>query len=452
MQQRILLTNARLIDGISDRLVNRASILIEGERFAAVTEGTITPPEGTETIDLTGKTVLPGLIDMHVHTTLMGDEGVKLFLAAGVTAVRDTGGELGALLSLRSDLRCGNKVGPRLYICGPMFEGSASSLDDPSWRPMLESVPTPEEVPRKIAPVLNAGVDAVKLYFTLLPDVARAIIEYVNNRVPVTGHLGFTTAREAVEAGINCLEHVFISPYNNVCAANLCFGRDASMMSPDFFPLLFRGWEEADLSSSGTKALIHEMVERQVAMGTTLDILWLAKDGFEGARNDFDRHFIPPVVLHRQQAIGKQLGRLTDWDIDPFLFDPMAGAKALEKNQEFTRLLFEAGGLIVGGTDAGAIAFPPPGFSLLREMELLTESLGTMNTIRAVTSNAARHMRKEGDIGSVAVGRYADLVVVDGDPLRDIKELRKLTAVYQGGTVYDPHEILAGLTRRDLGR
>ena len=106
---------------------------------------------------------------------------------------------------------------------------------------------------------------------------------------------------------------------------------------------------------------------------------------------------------------------------------------------------------MVGGTDCGALSYPPPGFALLREIELLAEATGAMAALKAVTSVAARYLRQQADIGSVAPGRYADFLVVDGDPLRDPRELRKLTTVYRGGVAHDPQAILAQAPQSDLG-
>ena len=102
--------------------------------------------------------------------------------------------------------------------------------------------------------------------------------------------------------------------------------------------------------------------------------------------------------------------------------------KALEQQLEFCRQLHSAGGLIVGGTDAGGVSMPPPGFSLLREIEMLAIPMGDAAALRAVTSQAARYLRKDGDIGSIARGRFADVLVIDGDPLNDVRDLRKLTS------------------------
>ena len=129
-------------------------------------------------IDLGGKTVLPGLIDTHVHSTLMDREALPLFLAAGVTSARDVGAKLETAQALKADLNSGAQLGPRLFIYGPLLDGVDSSFPPRSpLAEMLESVPSVEAVPQKIGRLLAAGVDGVKLYFTLPPDTAQAIIQ-----------------------------------------------------------------------------------------------------------------------------------------------------------------------------------------------------------------------------------------------------------------------------------
>ncbi|HJY79600.1 MAG TPA: amidohydrolase family protein [Candidatus Binatia bacterium] len=449
MAQTLLLQNARLIDGLTDQPREKVSILVTGERITAVEQDDLTPPTGSQVIDLKGKTVVPGLIDTHVHTTLMGDDGLPLFLAAGVTSARDVGGKLENVQQIKTDLNGGKKLGPRLFICGPLLDGADKSFDYAALAEMLASIPSPDAVPQKIGALLAAGVDAIKLYFTLPPDTATAVIRFVDNRVPVTGHLGYTHSLDVIKAGINGLEHVWISPYNEFCALDMQFGPGASMMDPKFWTKTLKGWEAADLQSHSARTWFDAMVEHQVNMGTTLDLLWIAKCGSEGVQHDPDRRYIPQPALARQKAMAARIGERPDWDIHPGFFDPYQGSKALEKHQQVTRILHEAGGLVVGGTDCGALAYPPPGFALLREIELLAEAIGTMAAIKAVTSVAARYLRQQDNIGAVTPGRYADFLVVEGDPLRDTRELRKLTTVYRGGVAYNPQDILARAPKSD---
>ncbi len=185
-------------------------------------------------------------------------------------------------------------------------------------------------------------------------------------------------------------------------------------------------------------------------MGTTLDLLWLAKFGIDAARHDPDRKLIPPMALERQKQMVAHMGERPDWDVGNPLAETASGAKALEKHQVVTRTLHETGGLVVGGTDCGGLSYPPPGFALLREIELLAEAIGSMAAIRAVTSVAARYLRQQDNLGSVAPGHYADLLIVDGDPISDVRELRKLKTVYRGGVAYDPKALLAQVPQRDI--
>lgn len=168
MAQSVLLQNARLIDGLTDQPREKISIQITGERITAVGQDLPTPPAGSRVIDLGGKTVVPGLIDTHIHSTLMDSESLPLFLAAGVTSARDVGGKLEKVTQLKADLNSGTKLGPRLFVCGPLLDGPDQSFHySGPFGEMLDNIPSPEAVPQKINSLFAAGVDGVKLYFTL---------------------------------------------------------------------------------------------------------------------------------------------------------------------------------------------------------------------------------------------------------------------------------------------
>ncbi len=445
----IVLRNARLIDGIADQPRDGATIVVEGERISAVGGPEIPVADNATVVDLKAQTVLPGLIDTHVHTTMMDKESLPLFLAAGVTTARDVGGKLEKVLQLRAELNSGRELGPRLFILGPLLDGTIQSLEGP-FAEMLDSVPSVDAVPDKIGGLLKTGVDGIKIYFSMPPDTVRAVIKFVDKRVPITAHLGYTHSLDAIHAGIDGLEHVLISPYNEFCAASMQFGAGASMLNPTFFPTLLKGWEEADLKAEGARNWIGTMVDKQVNMGTTLDLLWLAKFGSDAARCDPDRRLIPPMAIARQEELAPYLGERPDLDIASPPAETPSAVRALEKHQAVTRALHEAGGLVVGGTDCGGLAYPPPGFALLREIELLAEAIGSMAAIKAVTATAARYLRQQNNLGTLAPGRYADLLVVDGDPIRDVRELRKLKTVYRGGVAHDPQTLLAKVPQRHL--
>jgi len=186
MAQATVFSNARLIDVVERRVRDGVSIVVEGERIARVADGRLLVPGATE-IDLHGKTVMPGLIDTHVHTVMMDAESFPLFLAAGVTTARDVGGRLDLVLKNRADLNSGAKLGPRLFVCGPLLDGPGASFESPGFTIMLDRVDSVAAVPAKIGELLAAGVDGIKCYFTMTADIVREVIRFVGKRVPVTG-------------------------------------------------------------------------------------------------------------------------------------------------------------------------------------------------------------------------------------------------------------------------
>jgi hypothetical protein len=133
------------------------------------------------------------------------------------------------------------------------------------------------------------------------------------------------------------------------------------MLDPAFFPRLIKGWEEADLKADGALSWIGAMVDGQVNMGTTLDLLWLAKFGNDAAQRDPDRKLIPPMALERQKQMVAHMGERPDWDVGNPLAETASGAKALEKHQLVTRTLHEAGGLVVGGHGLRRLVLPAAG-------------------------------------------------------------------------------------------
>ncbi|MBL4865080.1 MAG: amidohydrolase family protein [Pseudomonadales bacterium] len=241
---------------------------------------------------------------------------------------------------------------------------------------------------------------------------------------------------------------MWISPYNSICPIELRFGSEMSMSSRNFSKQTSQGWEEADLQGPGTQKLFDTMAEKQVKMGTTLDLLWLANIGLEAALDDNDRLYIPQKALRAQRALGKKVKAGVEWDIHTG-FPPGNGKAALEKQKDACRILHDKGGIIVGGTDCCGIAYPPPGFALLREAELLSDAIGPMAALKAITTAAASALRKQDELGSIAPGRYADILVLDQDPSEDVRNLRSLERVYRGGVEYDPKAILEAYPSRD---
>ncbi len=268
MAEALIIHDVALIDGTGTPPLEHAAIAIEGGRVAAVGPASEVPqPEGAEVSDGRGLWAVPGLIDTHVHVQLVGAEALPVFLALGLTTIRDLGGALDLLVEARRSLEEG-AAGPRLLFAGPMIDG------DPPTLPMLPRPTSDAEAAVGAGREhLEAGADAIKLYTTLPPESLRRCIQQVDGRVPVTGHLGRTLASEAMEAGINGLEHALLTPYNDLAPEELRTAPGEVMLTPGFWQKVNEGWLQADIDSDRAQRWIELLVERDVSFCPTLTVV-----------------------------------------------------------------------------------------------------------------------------------------------------------------------------------
>ena len=427
---QLLIKNVTLIDGTGAPPVERASIVIEDG--AIVTAGRDAVGEGAEELDATGLWAVPGLIDTHVHLELVGAESLRLFLALGLTTVRDLGGALDTLVAARRGLEAG-AVGSRLLFTGPMIDG-----DPPTWPTLNRATSSPEAAARACEEHLAAGADAIKLYTTLPLDSLRRCIEQVAGRVPVTGHLGRTRASEAMEAGINGLEHALLTPYNDLCPDGMEAAPDETMMSPGFWLKVINGWTQADLTGDRAKRWIDLLVEKDVSFCPTLTVAPGAGD----APDDEEVRYAPKVAERWLEATQQREAQPPP----PPEMQTLARA-AREKLQELARRVHEGGGRVVSGTDTGAVRSLVPGFALHHELSYLSDAgLSNMDVLRAATARAAEALGRD-DLGTIAQGKRADVLLLRRNPLEDVAALRDIDRIVADGNVFDPRELLAGLAQ-----
>ena len=386
---RIVIRNARVIDGTGAPPRDGMDILIEAGRIRAVSPTGGESTEDSPTIDATGKTVIPGLIDMHAHLTLpdFGSRQGRLWLAYGVTSIRSTGGDIYRILEERESIDAGRRIGPRIFATGFVLDGGRI------YYPEYLAIDTEEELLRELRRAFRLDYDLVKTYVRLSDKLQRKAIEEAHR-------LGiFVTSHEiypAVAEGVDGIEHLR--------------GTSRRGFSPKITDLRKSYRDVIDLvSRSGVYFTPTILIEGgfQLARAREPDLL-------DDARLTA---LLPPWALEaaRRVPAGDVAGREA-------IMSPIF---------ETLRAMAAAGGRIVAGTDAPIV---PYGLGLVLEIEQMSEAgLGPLQAIHSATEVAAEALGASNELGSIRPGRLADLVILDGDPVTDIRNLRRVDGVVSRG-------------------
>jgi imidazolonepropionase-like amidohydrolase len=449
----LAIENVTLIDGTGAPARSGVTVLVESDRISRIarsSEGQA--PSGVDTIDGRGKWLIPGLIDMHVHVALVGEEALPLWLGTGITTVRDLGGDIERLLPLRDAVAAGQSVGPRILSYGPMLDGTPSifPMDAQSGFSRLTWLNASiEDGEASIDRLLAAGVDGIKLYAGLRPDFVAAMIHRVDGRLPVTGHLSRTWASEAIGSGINCLEHVHATVYQDVARPQHRHPREqGNGYIPNYWQWLNRGWAEADLSADYVRGFVDQIVANDVCLSPTTVLV----TGGIATREAFEEPGLTYTTATQRRRQKEQAQRMAEMRADaekagrpipaPQSPEPVIGQRALEHELALLRMVHEAGGVVTPSTDVGAAPNQVPGFSLHRELELFVRAGFTpLRAIHAATGQAAAVLRHS-EIGTIREGNAADMVLLSADPLADIRNTRSIEAVIRAGRRFEPVALL----------
>jgi enamidase len=423
----VALTHARVIDGTGAPARDDQTLVLRDGLIAAIGPAASTaPPAGARVVDLAGKSVMPGLVMLHEHLYYptgpgvygqLGQSFVRLYLAGGVTTMR-TGGNLNGYmdLTLKRRVEAGEVAGPAIDATMPYVNG-------PNQFVQMTDVQSEERARRHVAYWADEGATSVKAYMQISRAALGTAIREAHARgLKVTGHLCSVTYAEAAALGIDNLEHGFFAATDFV-----------PDKQPDVCPGQGRGQQTvADLDPKGTafQTLVRTLVEKKVAVTSTLTV-------FEAG---MPSRPVPPGLdvllpdLRAQFEQNRARAAANTASVMPRLFPK---AQALER--EFAR----AGGLLVAGTDPTGGGGVVPGFSNHRQLELLVEAGFTpLEAIAIGTRNGARYLGQEARIGTLAAGKQADLVVVDGDPATRIGDLRKVVTVFRRGVGFDPASLI----------
>lgn len=417
-----VIEGATLIDGNGGEPLKNSVIVIDGARITAVgAKGAVTYPAEANVIKADGMTALPGLIDAHIHSLNFFPQ---LFLHFGVTTVVDTANPTEWILAQREALKSGRIRGPRMFVTGVVIDGPDPGEDRRDG--YRTHVRTPEEARVTARSLLKQGVDALKVYQHLTPDLLKPIVEEAHRAgTEAVGHSH--DAKDAVFAGLKFIEHA--TPI-----AHATLGDPARLKTMDAGTLRT---PEADMNPALFGPLIDLMVKNGVFFNPTLTREWIdsmpkrdrwLKDA-AGLVGSPDYRFIPAARRAFWIKATREPSKATTRQ-----------AAGLHKVEEFTKRYAQAGGRIITGPDSGPSSGPAnlAGLAMHVEMEALVDAgLTPMQAIQASTKWPAELIHREKELGTIAPGHIADVVLIDGDPLADIRATRKTRTVIMNGAQVD---------------
>jgi imidazolonepropionase-like amidohydrolase len=398
----LVITNANLIDGTGSAPVSDAVVVIENGRITSVgPRANVKIPKGANLFDARGKYVLPGLWDMHAHFEQV--EWGPVYLAAGVTTVRDVGNEFEFITAVRDAIKTGRGLGPRILLAGIVDGDSPFALG-------VIRANTPDEARVVVNRYHDAGFQQMKIYSSVKPDIVKAITTEAHRLgMTVTGHVPRgMNAVQAVEAGMDQINHIQYLP--------------AVLVPKDFKPQPGVA-PKIDLESPEAKKTFQFFKDHNTVFDPTLVVFeWLLHPSE-----------VPFATI--EPGAGK-LPRELDAPINNTGVPPAQAANArvtLDLFLHITGALHRAGLTIVAGTDQVV-----PGHSLRREIELYVQAGFTpMEAIQAATIVPARVMKMDRESGTVQAGKLADLILVEGNPLDRIANIRNTKFVITNGRMYD---------------
>ncbi len=433
----IALINLRVIDGSGTPGKANQKIILTNGKISAVGETNVAIPEGAEIIDLAGSTAIPGIVGMHehLHYTYLPEGSPDrylvqqtwsfplLYLAAGVTTARTAGSlEPYTDLGLKKMIDSGRYLGPRLFLTAPYINGPKADHFP------FQDYPDAASVARMVDYWASEGFTSFKLYDGVTrAQLAAAVKAAHRHGLKVTAHLWSVTFREAIDRGIDSLEH-------------------GMSCSTDFYPNKIPDQSppegSLDYLKPGSREmgdLIDDLVKKHVAITSTLANLEASKLAFKFKLDPRLMDLLPPPVqqsvLIRKAKAAKETGPKTENEFN------------LE--MEFERRFVESGGLLMAGSDPTGYGAIMAGLADHREIELLVEAgLSPVKAIQIATANGAKFLGIFDQVGTIEVGKRADIVIVYGNPETHISDVRNVQIVFKDGIGYDPASIMKVLKGR----
>ena len=437
----VALEHATVIDGTGAPAKPDQTIVFSDGRITALgPSGSVEVPANAQRLDLNGYTALPGLVDMHGHlfyisnffnpadllAHVMPFSFPRLYLASGVTTIRTAGTfEPYADLDIKKAIDAGTFIGPKVHVTGPYLTGEGYPLVQ------LYALTGPEDARRTVEYWAREGATSFKLYTDLPRAVAKSAIEEAHRwGLSMTGHLGSIGFREAAELGIDNLEHGLW--------VDTEFAPDKQ---PDLAPAEYDATAvDLDINGEAIQSMIKTLVDHHVAVTSTIAV-WeqfalhpAASERVLDALSESDRKISTDGRLIELKKMTDGTPREKE--------KHQRFVRMLQKEAEFERAFVRAGGLLLAGSDAVIDVFIA-GFGDHREVEMLVEAGFTPEeAIQIASLNGAEFLKESRRIGSLASGKQADIMIVKGDPSKNIRDIENVDLVFKDGVGFDSKKLL----------
>jgi imidazolonepropionase-like amidohydrolase len=417
-EKSLAVRNALLFDSETAVTKTGQTVVIQGNKIQQVgADSTVKIPEGAEVIDAKGKLVMPGLWDMHVH---IGRSDGLLHLGAGVTSVRDLANNSTELIETKRKFDSAELVGPRIPMIAGFIDGPG-----PYAGPSRILVDTEEQARKEVDSYAKMGFQQIKLYSSLKPELVKPIAEQAKKHgMRLSGHIpAFMTAEQAVLDGYNEIQHL------NMIFLNFFFDKVQDTRTPQRFIGVAENASSLDLKSEKVQSFIQLLRKKNIVVDPTIAIFEGLFTGRPGS--------MPEIYARIADRMPPQIRR-------GFLTAglPVPEGKDQLYRDSFKKMIDMVGELysnnitIVAGTD------DIPGFTLHRELELYVDAgIPAPKVLQIATLGAARLASMDKQLGSIAAGKLADLIVVNGNPAEQIADIRKVEVVIKDGTVYQTADI-----------
>ncbi|HSE11435.1 MAG TPA: amidohydrolase family protein [Rudaea sp.] len=438
----IALTHVRVIDGTGAPAQDDRTVVLRNGKIESIGDGAA--PDGARVIDLSGRSVMPGLVGMHNHlmytasinldeddkipppgflVTELAFSAPRLYLASGVTTMRTTGSiEPYTDLNIRRLIDEMKMPGPHIDVTGPYLEGKDSFF------PQLAALTSPDQATKTVAFWASQGATSFKAYMNIAEAVLGAAIKEAHKHgLKVTGHLCSVDYRQATALGIDDLEHGPVYTDSE-------FVPDRKHDVCPQIPAIVGSWEKLDIAGPQVQGLIQDLVEHHVAVTSTLPV--------------FEASITTRPVLSQRQTQMMSTESLRSYLAARASAATTAGRAekaeaALKKEMAFELAFVRAGGLLLAGPDPTGNGGTLPGFADQRELELLVEAGFTpLEAIHIATANGALFEKQLERIGTLAAGKNADIVVLKGDPSQRIADVENVELVFKDGIAFDPKKLI----------